>query len=290
MLSTHIDNFVNNHMKNKWYSKNTVKNYTLALARFVSFCQDIPIEHINIVMIDSFTQYLGQKYGLSSESKNLHLSAIRSLLTFLRKRDVICINPATIDIVRTRNKEMFVCSAEQVQMMVNVCNNTRDKSLIHVLFSTLIRVSECSGIKHKDISMYDRKIMIIGKWWRKRVAFLSEQAYNHLDWYTALRTDKSEYLFVSESNNSSGQQLSRNSIEDIIRKAAVNAGIPGKVTPHTLRRSWAVFLLKNWIDIRAVQLMMWHASIETTMQYLQLDDQYLQKQHKAVYDSLSHVW
>lgn len=286
MLSTHIDTFVESHLVHKWYSEKTIENYRLCLSRFVKHCQDIPIVHVNVNMVDSFAIMLGRKYGLGPSSINLALSSIRSLLSYLKKRNIECINPESIELVKTRSQEMYVCTPAQVEQMICACDNIRDRAIIHVLFSTLIRVSECANIKLSDIDMDNRKMVIIGKWGRRRVVFLSQVAHSNLERYFALRTDFSKYLFVSESNNSSGQRLSRNSIEEIVRKAAIRAGIPGRVTPHTLRRSGAVFMLQNSIDIRVVQLLLWHASIETTMIYLQLSDIYLQNQHKSVYDIL----
>jgi site-specific recombinase XerD len=97
--------------------------------------------------------------------------------------------------------------------------------------------------------------------------------------YTKLRKDSSPYLFISLSRNGFGQHLSRNSIEDIVRKYAALAGISKKVTPHTLRHSFATALIRKGADIRAVQTLLGHASITTTQIYTHVDDKHLQKVH-----------
>jgi len=97
--------------------------------------------------------------------------------------------------------------------------------------------------------------------------------------YLALRNDNEQYLFTSISSNSKGKHLSRNAIEDIVRRYARLAGIEKKVTPHTLRHSFATSLIKKGADIRAVQTLLGHASITTTQIYTHVDDKHLQKVH-----------
>jgi site-specific recombinase XerD len=89
-------------------------------------------------------------------------------------------------------------------------------------------------------------------------------------------------LFISLSRNGFGTHLSRNSIEEIVRKYAALAWISKKVSPHTLRHSFATALIKKWADIRAVQTLLWHASITTTQIYTHVDDKHLQKVHNLL--------
>jgi len=100
--------------------------------------------------------------------------------------------------------------------------------------------------------------------------------------YTKLRTDTGPYLFMTLSKNKIGEHLSRNSIEDIVKKYAALVGIKKKVTPHTLRHSFATALIKKGADIRAVQTLLGHASITTTQIYTHVDDKHLQKVHNLL--------
>jgi len=100
--------------------------------------------------------------------------------------------------------------------------------------------------------------------------------------YTNLRKDTSPYLFISVSRNGFGQHLSRNSVEDIVRKYAALAGISKKVSPHTLRHSFATALIRKGADIRAVQTLLGHTSITTTQIYTHVDDKHLQKVHELL--------
>jgi integrase/recombinase XerD len=108
---------------------------------------------------------------------------------------------------------------------------------------------------------------------------MTKHAREALVEYLKARHDDSDYLFVSLSGNSMWKPLSRNSIEDVVRKYKDLAWIKKKVTPHTLRHSFATTLLKKWADIRAVQTLLGHSSITTTQIYTHVDDKYLKWVH-----------
>jgi len=94
-----------------------------------------------------------------------------------------------------------------------------------------------------------------------------------------MRTDIYDPVFISLSRNSYGQKISRNSIEELVRKYAKLAGIDKKVTPHTLRHSFATMLIKKGADIRSVQTLLGHSSIQTTQIYTHVDDRFLREVH-----------
>jgi len=97
--------------------------------------------------------------------------------------------------------------------------------------------------------------------------------------YLMVRGDDAEFLFISLSGNSYGRPLSRNSVETLVKHYASLTGINKKVTPHTLRHSFATSLIKNGADIRSVQVLLGHSSITTTQIYTHVEDKYLQKVH-----------
>jgi len=117
-----------------------------------------------------------------------------------------------------------------------------------------------------------------------RAIFMTSKARDALVDYLKIRSDSSDYLFISLSWNSRWKHLSRNSIETIVRKYKDIAWIKKKVTPHTLRHSFATSLLRKWADIRAVQQLLGHASITTTQIYTHVDDRYLKEVHDLLDD------
>jgi site-specific recombinase XerD len=113
-----------------------------------------------------------------------------------------------------------------------------------------------------------------------RAVFLTQDALQKLSDYLAHKSDDNQFLFTSISNNSSlYKPLTRNAVEDLVRTYADFVGIAKKVTPHTLRHSFATSLLKKGADIRSVQALLGHASITTTQIYTHVDDKYLKTVH-----------
>ncbi|HBY73989.1 MAG TPA: recombinase XerC, partial [Candidatus Kerfeldbacteria bacterium] len=145
----------------------------------------------------------------------------------------------------------------------------RDKAMLELLFSTGLRVSELANLKIKDINLKRDEFSVRGKGSKIRVVFLSQQAKYWLEKYLAARHDVSPYMFVALDRAKSGRTdgdaapLTPRSIERIIEKYAKAVGIMKKITPHTLRHSFATDLLRNGADIRSVQSMLGHSSITT---------------------------
>ena len=115
-----------------------------------------------------------------------------------------------------------------------------------------------------------------------RSTFITHDAAEKLEEYRTLRTDSSEYVFVSHSNNCLSGALTRNAVEDIVKKYKLLCGIDKKITPHTIRHSFATQLLKKGADIRSVQALLGHASITTTQIYTHVDDRHLSDVHKML--------
>lgn len=112
-----------------------------------------------------------------------------------------------------------------------------------------------------------------------RSIFTTKQAREALKIYLELNDDSSQYIFTSVSHKGEAGFLSKNAVEDIVKKYTSLAGIKKRVTPHTLRHSFATSLIKKGADIRAVQTLLGHASITTTQIYTHVDDKHLQKVH-----------
>jgi integrase/recombinase XerD len=138
------------------------------------------------------------------------------------------------------------------------------------------------SVKRSQINPESKQFSVVWKWSKIRATFLTKNAKEALVEYLKARTDDSDYLFISLSGNSMWKALSRNSIEDIVRNYANLAWIEKKVTPHTLRHSFATTLLKKWADIRAVQTLLGHSSITTTQIYTHVDDKYLKEIHSLL--------
>ena len=169
----------------------------------------------------------------------------------------------------------------------------RDRAMLETLFSTGLRVAELCSLS-RDIDFNADEFSVRGKGDKVRVVFLSLEAKKALKKYLEKRTDMGEALFVEIServkkanpkNKKSDLDvgdtpLTTRSVERIVKKYAIKAGISKKVTPHTIRHCYATDLLGSGADIRSVQMLLGHANINTTQIYTHLTDTQLKKVHQ----------
>jgi len=164
-----------------------------------------------------------------------------------------------------------------------------------LFFSTGMRVSELANLKRDQINLNRDEFTVRGKGDKTRVVFVSEQARNWLKKYLEMRDDESPHMFIrhdraagrtpSSSPLSGGEKvagpLTPRSIERLVKRYALAAGIPKDVSPHSLRHSFATDLLMNGADLRSVQAMLGHASITTTQVYTHVTNKQLKDVHQA---------
>ncbi len=292
-------------------SANTIDNYRFYLTRFFDFvgrAQKIrmlnPV-NINLPMIQRYRIYLNRMMGADGEplkksTQNYHLIALRSFLKFLAKRDVKSLAPEKIELAKMPEREVnFLESDEVLRLLESPLQGTngkpkigdlRDKAILEVLFSAGLRVSELTKLKRDDINLKNKKngtveFTVRGKGKKLRVVFLSESAVKWLKDYLDRRIDVSPWMFVrmdKAANSSSARDeatMTPRSVERLVEKYSTMAGIAKKVTPHTLRHTFATDLLANDADIRSVQAMLGHSSITTTQVYTHVTDKHLRETH-----------
>ena len=285
-LSSHLERFVNYLQYTKNASPKTIENYSLRVNRFIDYIWDIDASEIKMMHIQDFRTSL-IKQGLSPKTVNYHAVGLRSFFKFMLRNDVETLSPEKIDLAKIPPRRVSYLSEEQVQDILaapwifekNPLKILRDKAILATLYGTWLRVTELITLKTKDIRLGESQFSVIWKGSKLRSVFLTQDAKEKLKKYIFSRADDSEYLFISLSWNSYGQPLSRNTVESLVKKYAGWVWIKEKVTPHTLRHSFATSLLRRWADIRSVQALLGHSSIQTTQIYTHVDDKYLQKVH-----------
>lgn len=272
------------------YEKNTspktLENYSLWINRFLNYVWDLDVRKITKMQILDYRMYLNQLW-LSKRTINYHIVALRSFFKFCLKNDIDCISPDKLELAKMPTREINFLTQDEVDKILEApleyekddLKRKRDFAILQVLYSTGLRVTELISLTKSQINTETNQFSVMWKWSKIRAIFLTDKAKDALVQYLQTRNDDSEYLFVSQSSNSRGQQLSRNSIEEIVKKYKNLAGIKKKVTPHTLRHSFATSLLKKGADLRAVQALLGHSSITTTQIYTHVDDKYLQEVH-----------
>ena len=285
-LSSHLERFINYLQYTKNASPKTIENYSLRVNRFIDYIWDVDVSEIKMIHIQDFRTYL-VKQGLSPKTVNYHAVGLRSFFKFMLRNDVETLSPEKIDLAKIPPRRVSYLSENQVQDILaapwifekNSLKIARDKAILATLYGTGLRVTELITLKTKDIKLTENQFSVIWKGSKLRSVFLTQDAKEKLKKYILSRADDSEYLFISLSWNSYGQPLSRNTIEGLVKKYAESVWITEKVTPHTLRHSFATSLLRRGADIRSVQALLGHSSIQTTQIYTHVDDKYLQKVH-----------
>jgi site-specific recombinase XerD len=165
----------------------------------------------------------------------------------------------------------------------------RDKAILETLFSTGLRVSELVNLNREQVNLKRGEFSVKGKGDKIRVVFLSDSARKTIEDYLAQRFDNFKPLFIRQAKNKktiedlTGEnlRLTARTIQRTIKKYTVIAGIVKKVTPHTIRHSFATDLLISGADIRSVQSMLGHSSITTTQIYTHITNKQLHEVHKA---------
>ncbi|MFA7298670.1 MAG: site-specific tyrosine recombinase/integron integrase [Candidatus Absconditabacterales bacterium] len=291
--STIISSLLEKYMYYLQYEKNlspkTIENYSLRLNRFLEFCGDIEINKVNRMQLLDYRMAL-HKNKLSVKTINYHIVAIRAFLKFVLKNDIDCMSPDKLELAKTSPREVNYLDEKDIGKILaapleftrDELKQARDFAILQFLYGTGLRVTELIMLQKKDIKLDSNQFSVVGKGSKLRSVFATKHAISALKKYLELRKDTSTYLFISLSRNGFGTHLSRNSIEEIVRKYAALAGISKKVSPHTLRHSFATALIKKGADIRAVQTLLGHASITTTQIYTHVDDKHLQKVHNLL--------
>ena len=288
-LSSNLERFVNYLQYTKNASPKTIENYSLRVNRFIEYIWDIDASEVKMIHIQDFRTYLIKQW-LSQKTVNYHAVGLRSFFKFMLRNDIEVLSPEKIDLAKIPPRKVSYLSERQVQDILDAPSKyerkllkvLRDKAILSTLYWTGLRVTELITLKISDIKINENQFSVIGKGSKLRSVFLTQDAKEKLKKYILSREDNSEYLFISLSANSYGEPLSRNSVEWLVKKYAELAWIHERVTPHTLRHSFATSLLRRGADIRSVQALLGHSSIQTTQIYTHVDDKYLQKIHNLL--------
>ncbi len=229
---------------------------------------------------------------LKKRTQNYYLIALRSFLKFLARRGIKTLSSDHIDLAKVGERHIDFITAEELLRLLKApqfekdpLRRARDSAILELLFSTGLRVSELCSLT-RDLDLKRDEFSIRGKGDKVRVVFLSDSAKKAVKDYLALRKDMFEALFIRLESEEAGPKteiaegLSRRSIERIVKRCAMLAGITKRVTPHVIRHSFATDLLSNGADLRSVQMLLGHANITTTQIYTHVTDSHLRDIHK----------
>ena len=301
----------------KNHSDLTIRNYEHYLGRFLDFAErnrstDLRPEQINLGLVRKYRLHLNRLttdmgQNLVRITQNYHIIALRNFLKYLAKRDIKTMAADKIELAKQAPREVDFLEGDELVRLLRApdgdsLRSLRDRSLLELLFSTGLRVSELCHLNRDSFNLEKGEFSVRGKGEKIRVVFISDTAKAALKSYLAKRKDIEPALFVRVvKGKSSGAKLDAiqtktgkarqvrlaelrltpRSVQRIIKQYAIKAGITRRVTPHTMRHSFATDLLMSGADIRSVQAMLGHSSITTTQIYTHITDKQLREVHKS---------
>ena len=280
----------------KGRSLKTVANYDHYLTRLFTFLNAKTISDLDDEAIRKFRLWLNRQLAstktgasIKKNTQNYHLIALRVFLKYLHKREIKALSPERIELAKTPERQLELISSAELARLLSAPDNKsekglRDKAMLELFFSTGLRVSELCGLDRDSLDLKQDEFTVRGKGEKLRLVFLSPTAKQAISNYLAKRQDLNEALFVNLKPGREPERLTSRSVERIIKHYAIKSGITKRVTPHTLRHSFATDLLQNGADIRSVQMMLGHANITTTQIYTHVTDRQLKDIHRRFHN------
>jgi integrase/recombinase XerD len=289
-LSPHIDSFLSMITVEKGLAKNTVDAYSRDLCQLAEFlvthgvlsCEDLTRIHVR-----SYFSYLRKK-GLSARTIARHGVTVRRFCRFLETQAQLRENPVPVLILRPPARKLpQTLSGDDVRTLLGQPDPSdrlgiRDRAMLELLYAAGLRVSELVSLQTQQINFQGNYLTVTGKGSKMRAVPFGKWASEALLAYMKrvrpglLKGRSSQFLFVTRS----GKPLTRQAFWKLIRRYGLAAGIEKKVTPHTLRHSFATHLLEGGADLRSVQSMLGHADISTTQIYTHVNGARLKEVHR----------
>ncbi len=316
LIEKYITDFLEYCEIEKNQSQLTISNYAHYLRRFADYCRQYGInrpEDITLDTIRSFRLTLNRfetpaGRNLKLATQQFHVIAVRAFLKYLIKRDIKTLSPEKIELAKMPSREVSVLTLDEIDRIMKAVAEEeseilrlRDRAVLQTLFSSGLRISELTSLKIASINLKRGEFTVRGKGDKLRLVFLSPEAITAIEAYLKKRSDNNPALFVSHTSvgNTVTKQmeaqgstqgtkkapgLTARSVQRMIKKYAMLAGVMHKVSPHTFRHSFATDLLQNGADIRSVQSLLGHASITTTQIYTHITNQGLRDIHRKFHN------
>lgn len=270
---------------------NTILAYRRDLRRFSLFCLDNHLtdpRSVDPLSIQRYARFLANEQ-LASSSIARHLVAVRMFMRYHTLFGIVDQDICNVlETPRTWQRLPKVLNKQQTIDLITAIDPEdafflRDRALLELLYATGMRASEIAGLRIEDVNFQIEYLRCFGKGGKERIIPVHETALAMLREYLEKLRPKLigekcvvDSVFVSRT----GRPLSRIEVWRIVRKAAVRAGLPKNVSPHTLRHCFGSHLLAGGADLRSVQEMLGHADVTTTQIYTHVDQQHLRNIHK----------
>ncbi len=251
-------------LKLRGFSPLTVRNYTFFVQKFI----EKSAKESSSLGEDDVRAFLSEMYD--TKSKNTIMLAAASLKFFFN--EVLKKNFGNIPLPKKDKRLPEVLTKDEVVKLIEATDTIKSRLMISFLYSTGLRVSEIVNLKFDEINLADKTGWVRkGKGSKDRLFMMSESLCEDLKEYFNYKGKGNKYVFSKE------KPLTTRNIQKIIQGTSLRAGINKRVTPHTLRHSFATHLLEQGTDIRTIQTMLGHSSLSTTQVYTHISNEHLRK-------------
>jgi integrase/recombinase XerD len=285
-----IDQFLNYLLVEKGLAQKTLEAYSRDIVRYRNFLaenkstafseEDTPLILKHLILL--------RKSGLAARSRARHLVAIRGFYRFLVQEKILRNDPARlIDLPKSGLKLPHVLSREEIELLLKAPDTdkpigVRDAAMLELLYAAGLRVSELINLKLHDINLEAGFVRIFGKGSRERIVPVGGHAIEKINTYLKtvrsrrLKQTTSPFLFIARA----GKPMTRQGFWKLLSRYGMQAGLKKRISPHSLRHSFASHLLEGGADLRAVQIMLGHVDISTTQIYTHVTRDHLKKLHQ----------
>lgn len=285
-----VDEYINYITVEKGLSKKTVQAYASDLGDFLDFLHGqnvMSIQHADTAMILKHVIDL-RNQNLGARSRARHMVTLRGFYGYLTKTGVLSSNPAKmVELPKSGFKLPDVLNIQQVNALLNVPDREtprgmRDAAMLEMIYAAGLRVSELIQLPGTGVNLEAGFVRVVGKGDKERIVPIGRKALTAVQTYLSdarpllIKKYVSKYLFIARA----GKPMTRQGFWKLLRKYALMAGIKQKISPHSLRHSFASHLLEGGADLRAVQVMLGHVDIATTQIYTHVAQKRLIEVHR----------
>jgi len=289
-LDIFVDQYINYLVFEKGLSEKTIESYSSDLSKYLEFLKQKGVNDITQTDTPLILKHLIalRESGLGSKSCARHLITLRGFHKFLAQEKILEFDPAKlVDLPKSGLKLPDVLSVSEVSLLLNIPDSNtplgkRNSAMIELLYAAGLRVSELVNLKFLDVNLEACFVRVMGKGSKERIVPFGLYAKNKIDDYIdnsrslILKNHISKYLFVARA----GKPMTRQGFWKLLKQYVKQAGIKKKVTPHSLRHSFASHLLEGGADLRTVQVMLGHVDISSTQIYTHVARDHLRKIHE----------
>lgn len=290
-MNDYINDFIDYLVVEKGLSNNTQESYRFDLIDFSNYLNNHHINDLRSLSekdITDYLAYLKDNKKLKARSIERHLTTLRMLYKYLIKNEIIDTDiTSNIDNLKLGRHLPDVLSVDEVNSLLDIKLETiydiRTKAMLEIMYSSGLRVSELVNLELSDIDLFNDTILINGKGSKERIVPIGEYSKKYLNDYLEIRNSLIKRKHGNPNKlflNNHGMPITRNGFNYLLNEILKEKGIDKKVTPHTLRHSFATHMLDNGADLRSIQELLGHSDIVTTRIYTHVSKKQIHDNYK----------